>query len=56
LGLITVSLVDAGNNSTAGSSDILSGTMKSLFDAKLYQVVRPRNSYFNLQRFMKNRG
>jgi len=49
-------LIDAGNKNTAGSSKLLRGTMKSLFDAKLYQTVRPGNLYFNLQRFLKNRG
>jgi hypothetical protein len=49
-------LVDAGNKSTAVRSKLLRGTMKSLFDAKLHQTVRPRNLYFNLQRFLKNRG
>lgn len=50
------SLVDAGNKSTAGSSNLLRGTMKSLFDAKLSQMVRSTNLYFNLHRFLKNRG
>jgi hypothetical protein len=50
------SLVDAGNKSTAGSSNLLRGTMKSLFDAKLHQMVRSTNLYFNLQRFLKNSG
>jgi hypothetical protein len=49
--LIRGSLVDAGNKSGAGSSDLLCGIMRSLSDAKLYQAVRPRNLYFNLQRF-----
>jgi hypothetical protein len=56
MGLIRDSLVDAGNKSTAGSSNLLRGTMKSLFDAKLYQMVRSTNLYFNLHRFLKNRG
>ena len=54
-GLISDSLVDAGNKNTAGSSNLLRGTMKSLFDAKtasqtLHQLVRPRNyiSTFNV--------
>jgi len=51
MGLIRGSLVDAGNKSTAGSSNLLNGTMKSLFDAKLHQMVRPRNLCFNRQRF-----
>jgi hypothetical protein len=56
IGLITGSPVDAGNKSTAGSSNLLRSTMKSLFDAKLHQAVHPRNLYFNLQRFLKDRG
>jgi hypothetical protein len=56
MGLIRGLLVGAGNKSTAGNSNLLSGTMKSLFDAKLHQSVRPRNLYFNLQLFLKNRG
>ena len=54
--LIRGSRVDAGNKSTAGSSNLLSGIMKILFDAKRHQAVHPRNLYFNLQPFLKNRG
>lgn len=50
--MIKGSLVAIENKSTAGSSNILRGTMKSLFDAKLNEMVRPRNLYFNLERFM----
>jgi len=42
---------DAGNKSTAGNSNLLRGTMKSLFYAKLRQVMRPRNLNFNIYVF-----
>jgi len=56
MGLISDSLVAAGNKSTAGSSNLLRSTMKSLFDAKLHHALHPRNLYFNLERFLKDRG
>jgi hypothetical protein len=42
---------DAGNKSTAGNSNLLRGTMKSLFYAKLRQPMRPRNLNFNIYDF-----
>jgi len=48
--------VDAGNKITAGSSNLFRGTMKSLFDANLHKAGHPRNLYFNLQFFLKDRG
>ena len=52
MGLVS-SMFDAVNKNTAGSSNLLCGILKSLFDAKLHQAVRPRNLFFNLQRFLK---
>jgi len=39
------SLVHGGNKKYR---DLLRGTMKSLFDAKLHQAMRQRNLFFNL--------
>jgi len=50
-GLIRGLLVDAGNKSTVGNSNLLLGTMKSFFYAKLRHGVGSRNLYVNLQRF-----
>jgi hypothetical protein len=47
---------DAGNKSTAGNSNLLRGTMKSLFYAKLRQANAPTKFKFQHLTFFENRG
>jgi len=56
MGSIRSSLVDAGNKNTAGSSDLPAVFLSRYSMQNLHQAMRPRNLYFNLQRFLKNRG
>jgi hypothetical protein len=53
--LISGLLVGAGNENTAESSYLLSGTMKSLFDANCSQSCA-HETYFNLQHYLKMAG